>query len=200
MTFQKQRGVVLIVCLVILAVVTLLGVAAIESSGMEMKMVTNTQERQLAFNAAETTLRQVERGIETVGYSRTQLQSGCTGASCFSNTCTNGLCFVGQWLASDPQNQCLRYTTASPPVVQVWEDPALNVWDTASRHGIVAIDGNTNDGKFIVEFLCFIEPPGVTNAVAGDVGDVFYRITAMGTSNSGRSEVVLQSTYRAPTP
>ncbi|MEH6558758.1 MAG: PilX N-terminal domain-containing pilus assembly protein [Oceanicoccus sp.] len=200
MMFQKQRGVVLIVCLVILAVVTLLGVSAIESSGMEMKMVTNTQERQLAFNAAETTLRQAERSIETVGYSRIELQSGCAGSSCFNNTCANGLCFVGQWLGSDPQNQCLRYTTVNPPTVQVWEDPALDVWETASRHGTVAIDGNGNDGRFIIEFLCFIEPPGITGAVAGDVGDVHYRITAMGTSNSGRSEVVLQSTYRAPTP
>lgn len=197
---QKQRGVVLIVCLVILTVVTLLGISAIESSGMEMKMVTNTQERQLAFNAAETTLRQVESTIQAVGYSRIELQSGCVGASCFNNTCANGLCFVGQWLVSDPQDQCLRYTTANPPTVQVWEDPALDVWETAARHGTVAIAGNGNDGRFIIEFLCFIEPPGSTTAIAGDTGDVLYRITAMGSSNSGRSEVVLQSTYRAPTP
>ena len=200
MKFQKQRGVVLIVCLVILAVVTLLGVSAIESSGMEMKMATNTQERQLAFNAAETTLRQVERTIETVGFSRVELQADCVGSSCFNATCANGLCFVGQWEALDTQDQCLRYTTSSPPTVQVWEDPALDVWETSSRHDTVAIDGNGNDGRYIVEFLCFIEPLGGTGFVAADSGDVLYRITAMGTSNSGRSEVVLQSTYRAPTP
>lgn len=199
MALQKQqRGVVLAVCLILLAVVTLLGVASMGSTGLEMKMASNTQERQLAFNAAEVTLRQAENTIRDVGYTRAQLQNPCTvAAGCFDNTCTNGLCFVGSWPAGTTQNQCARFPVgAPPPTIPVWDNAAL--WLNPAQYVTVPIAGNTRDGRYIVEFLCFIE--GVTGTVATDTGDVLYRITAVGTGNTGRSQVVLQSTYRAPTP
>lgn len=199
MNIQKQRGVVLIVCLVILAIVTVLGVTAVESTGLEMKMAANTQQQQAAFNAAETTLRQVEFNISDVGYSRADLQDDCVGVDCFDSTCTKGLCFAGTWAAADFQKDCDRYG-GTPPVVQVWEDPALDVWNDASKHETVAITGNTSDGQYIVEFLCFIDAPVGSGEVDTDTGDALYRITAVGTSESGRSRVMVQSTYHVPTP
>lgn len=50
---NSQSGAVLIVALVLLTVVTMIGIAAISTSRMEMTMATNVQETHRAFEAAE---------------------------------------------------------------------------------------------------------------------------------------------------
>lgn len=197
---SRQQGFVLIVCLVLLAIVTLLGISTMESSGLEMKMANNNQERQQAFNAAEATLQQVENDLLAVGYSREQLQSGCTGV-CFNSSCDGGLCFSGGWGVGEAQDLCQVYTTTAPPTVGPWQDTSLDVWDTSGRYASVNIPGVSNPGKYIVEFHCFIERVGsLGNDVATDSGDIMYRITALGTSDSGQTEALVQSTFRATSP
>lgn len=53
---STQRGAVLIVSMVLLAVVTILGVFSMTSTSLEEKMAANTQESHRAFHAAETGL------------------------------------------------------------------------------------------------------------------------------------------------
>ena len=50
---HSESGAVLIVSLVLLTVVTMIGIAAISTSRMEMTMATNVQETHRAFEAAE---------------------------------------------------------------------------------------------------------------------------------------------------
>jgi Tfp pilus assembly protein PilV len=52
----SQRGAVLIVALILLAVLTLLGVTAMSTTSLEEKMAANTQEGTRAFQIAETGL------------------------------------------------------------------------------------------------------------------------------------------------
>jgi len=53
---SAQRGAVLIVSMVLLAVVTILGVVSMTTTSLEEKMAANTQETHRAFHAAETGL------------------------------------------------------------------------------------------------------------------------------------------------
>lgn len=53
---SAQRGAVLIVSMVLLAVVTILGVVSMTTTSLEEKMAANTQESHRAFHAAETGL------------------------------------------------------------------------------------------------------------------------------------------------
>nr|MCU0936636.1 PilX N-terminal domain-containing pilus assembly protein [Gammaproteobacteria bacterium] len=53
---RSQRGAVLIVALILLAVLTLLGVTAMSTTSLEEKMAANTQEGTRAFQIAETGL------------------------------------------------------------------------------------------------------------------------------------------------
>jgi type IV pilus assembly protein PilX len=58
---QHQSGAVLAISLIILLLLTLIGVTAMQSTGLEEKMAGNLRDRNLAFQAAETALREGER-------------------------------------------------------------------------------------------------------------------------------------------
>lgn len=62
---HRQRGAVLIVSLVMLILVTLIGVASMQTSNMEVVMVTNAQSRMTAMSDAENALVDGETEITT---------------------------------------------------------------------------------------------------------------------------------------
>ena len=53
---KKQSGMVLVLALVMLAVLTLIGVASMDSSSLELKVAANTQEHEVAFQAAQAVI------------------------------------------------------------------------------------------------------------------------------------------------
>jgi len=63
---NRQRGVVLIVSLVMLLVVTLLAVSSMQGTVLEEKMAGNTKDRNLAFQTTESAIREAEDYIEGV--------------------------------------------------------------------------------------------------------------------------------------
>jgi type IV pilus assembly protein PilX len=70
---RRQQGAVLVISLIILLVLTVLGIAAMQSTTMEEKMAGNARNRDLAFQSAEAALREGEAYIEnlttTTGFS-----------------------------------------------------------------------------------------------------------------------------------
>jgi len=63
----KQKGAVLIIALVMLLILTLLGVSVMESSVVEERMAGNNLDRNIAFQAAEASLRAGEAFIAGFG-------------------------------------------------------------------------------------------------------------------------------------
>ena len=61
---KKQKGSVLIISLIILIAMTLIGVTAMRTTVMEEKMTSNMRDKEIAFQAAEATLRFVEQQIQ----------------------------------------------------------------------------------------------------------------------------------------
>lgn len=57
-TQTQQRGVVLVVSLLILLVLTLLGISSLDSSVMEEKMASNAQTASITFQKADSAIRQ----------------------------------------------------------------------------------------------------------------------------------------------
>jgi len=62
---RGQQGAVLLVSLMILLIMTVIGIAAMGTTTMEEKMAGNNQQRQQAFQAAETALRDAEAWLAT---------------------------------------------------------------------------------------------------------------------------------------
>ena len=60
---QHQSGSVLIISLIVMLVLTILGVSGMKTAVLEEKMAGNVRDSQLAFQAAEATLREAEQYI-----------------------------------------------------------------------------------------------------------------------------------------
>ena len=73
---QKEQGAVLIVSLVMLLIVTLIAVSSMQGTVMEEKMAGNTRDRNLAFQTAESSLREAETYIEGLASMGTFTGSG----------------------------------------------------------------------------------------------------------------------------
>lgn len=72
---QSQRGAVLAVSLIFLVILTLVGVSAMQNTMLEEKMSGNVKDRNLAFQNAESAVREAELFIE-----------GITGLGMFNGT------------------------------------------------------------------------------------------------------------------
>jgi len=62
---RSQQGVVLVVSLVILLVMTLIGISAMRVTGLEEKMAGNSRNMNIAFQSAESALREAEKALAT---------------------------------------------------------------------------------------------------------------------------------------
>ncbi len=86
----RQNGLILIVSLIFLILLTLLTLTAIETSTLEVKMRTNDQSRNIAFQAAESALREAEHFIissDTV-FNPVLITSGpFQGSDCIAGLC-----------------------------------------------------------------------------------------------------------------
>lgn len=63
MNIKKQKGVVLIVSLVMLLILTLTGMSGMQMTKLDEKMASNHYEKNIAFQATETALKQAEAWI-----------------------------------------------------------------------------------------------------------------------------------------
>lgn len=198
---KNQQGAVLIVCLVILLVMTVLGVSNMQSTAVQYKMAKNNQDRQVAFQVAETALTKVERLLQENGHDIGELQA-CTAndASCYDNQCGGGKCFIGSYPTGGAISDC-----SLTPVISAgnyWSRSDLDVWNDAAKHSTVSIDSSTKfpDPKYIVEFLCYIDKDSdvATDCSANPATDcaALYRITTLATSEDAKGRVMLQSTFK----
>lgn len=166
---RRQSGVALIVVLILLMVMTLLGLASLRGTLMEERMSANLFDRSLAFQAAESALREAEARLA---------QDGIQAQFPTSN-CSKGLC--ARPVASDGQKER-------------WQEMKDDYFVDAKDMG-----GLSGKPQYFIEYmgeapawtLCDREQP-----VPGNCLKPRYRITARSEAD-GRAEVVLQSNYAA---
>lgn len=184
MTANKQRGVVLIVALVLLLVVTLLGITVMNGATLDFKMTNNSQERQQAFNAAEAALSQAEASL---------IADTAPQPSAYNSTCDKGLCFSGVNAAVPGTCNVIPASGTIPN--DPWSDTGLKVWADGSGKYIQASTISSDikvSARYIIEFRCYV-PDADTGTVNGNA---LYRITARGYSAAGNAQVMLQSAFR----
>lgn len=164
---SPQRGVALIISLILLLVMSLLGVAAIRGVAMEERMAGQTYDRSLAFQATEAALRGAEKLIETKPADPSA--AGCAVVS--------GLKLCSTPLASDTP----RWTSSS---FTGWQDAAT------VGSGSLAVTP-----QYFVEFLGTGFPCDPSDNI-NNLNCKRYRVTARSRDNSdGRASVMLQSVY-----
>jgi len=168
---RRQRGVALLVVLMLLLIMTLLGLASLRGALMEERMAAGTFDRGLMFQAAESALREAEARTATT--KSFQYTDSCTAGLCGRPNPTNQDAYVDRWLLANP--------------------PFVNA-------AAVTADGISVTPGYFIEYMGEAPNwPGCDREVpiqAGCLGPR-YRITARAQAE-GRSEVVLQSSYTSP--
>jgi type IV pilus assembly protein PilX len=165
---HAQRGVSLIVSLILLVIVTLLALGSMRGVVLQTRMSGSTHDRSLAFEAAEAALRTAER--RAAGLSA----SDFPGAGC-----ANGLC-VQPALADTPR----------------WQDDAFGGWQASVAQ--VPANAPTPDtfiedmGDAPNWAGCENEVPRQPNCSTRR-----FRISSRSTAD-GRASVLVQSQYAAP--
>ena len=147
-TLPRQQGVVLVVSLLILLVMTVLGVAAIQSTTLQERMAGNLHDRDLAFQAAEAALRRGEWAIVTqssnVDGNWHSYTDFCSNAATSTSTCE----LTSQVsLARVPQ-----YKVEQLPLLQ---EPGALKLATPVQYKMYRItsqaNGSTNNSKVILQ-------------------------------------------------
>ena len=173
----RQRGVALVMALVFLLLLTILGIAALNTTSLEEKMAHNVKDRNLAFQAAESALIVAENWIYTQ-----------VGKPVF------------------PNNPIGLYTPVTSDTVAIPNWDSVN-WSGSSVVTYPSTPGQTVSGslgkiqsqpKYIVEDMGETPESGgslVMTSSYKSKGTTVVRITARGTGGTDAAVVMVQSTY-----
>ena len=169
---NKSAGIALFISLVILLMLTIMGVSAVQTTTLEVRMARNEHDTLLAFQSAESALRDAEATLDLL-----------TSAVGFTDAGTNGRWTIANLGAQD------RWTLDG-----IWTG---NQSVTAAS----AIAGVAAQPRFIIEHVASVvreeNAYQIDDPYAGAAADriEIFRITARGVGGSPNAVVLLQSTY-----
>lgn len=190
----RQRGVALLVTVLMLIAVVLVGASAARLALQGEKAARGDRDRQIAFEAAEEGLMDAERDIEGGLFAARSVLFLAGSALGFDDGCGDG--------RIDNLGLCGR-----------GEDPAAPAWQRVDLAGDAAgarsveygsftgASMRTGEGalpfkrpRYVIERLPYHRPGEEVGAAPAYV----YRVTAIGFGARPGTEVVLQSVYRKP--
>ena len=171
--FKSQSGAALVVSLLILLVMTVIGISSMQTTNLQEKMASNTREREQAFEAAESALRNAEAFLEN-------------NVAVTANFDTDG----SDGLYDDS-------------VQELWKTLSWTVGTDAREYSgyTSTYSYGSQSPRYIIEHFGTADSTGDkynlggygTGAGGGDVE--MFRITVRGTGANGLSPVFLQSSY-----
>jgi type IV pilus assembly protein PilX len=194
---KRQRGVTLIIVLVLVLLVTLAGIAAVRSLVVEERMAANSLDRSLAMQGAESVLRQAEaiaqaESVASTKNSRFTAYTGSNAAISFDNGTFSATACNSNGTDTSP---CTPLGLCSQPTLGCtprWESGGT--WGTAEVAD--SPTGANRNFEYLIEFLgssyvCDPSDPDDKKNCSQ------YRITVRSPTGSERAFVQLQSYYLA---
>ncbi|MBX3706435.1 MAG: hypothetical protein KF911_07340 [Pseudomonadales bacterium] len=170
----RNRGVALFISLVLLLILTIIGVSAVQTTTLETRMARNEHDALLAFQAAESALRDAEAFLENV-----------VSTAIFTPAGTDGLWDIPdmgeieRWRIADVWTDATSVAAPTEPGVVVAERPRFFIEHVAS----VLREQNAYQLN---------DPYG--GSAGADRVEIF-RITARGVGGTANAQVVLQTTF-----
>lgn len=170
---HKQQGIALVMSMIMLLMMTLLGLSAMKTSLMEEKMAGNSRDVELAFQAAETALRDAEIWIANQVNEPVDTSTGT--------------------------NRVWTLDTMDPDTTNAvsWWQERNQVWWLASAEPYGASINNVNTVPHsVIEYKQFIPDTLLIggSSSSSDEGMTYYQVTAKGTGGSDQARVLIQST------
>lgn len=188
---RREKGVVLMIGLVVLVVLSLLAVGSMRATTLEERMSHNSQDRQIAFQVAEAALREAEL---------TLTQPMLPAFVAISSPAADG------FYLPDPPNPDAPSVAYKPMWQRTSADTAYPSWRPAS----VTSDAppapiDLARGEFLIEQLEVIDEPEPGESLQADATQdrrerIIYRISARAWGANAAAEpapvVLLQSTFK----
>ena len=178
---RRQRGAILIVCLVFLSILTVMGTSGMETTVLEERMSANMRDYSLAFQSAESALKNAEAWLLT--QDTLPIDSG------------DGTTRVWSEDAMDPSATDGKYWWDHANIDSDW-------WteDGGDIQGIVAIPGVAGVASppaYVIEEYRTVDNGGSLATGTGEVPPTrtFHRITARGVGINPNTAVRVQSTF-----
>ena len=162
----------MLVALIMLLIITLIGIASTRTQTLEVRMASNVQNRNIALQAAEATLRFVEGNLQSGLY--TNFAQNANGLYTFDPTMTSA------WYSTTN----ITWGSSSTTVI-TYSGPSL------------PSDLYAAAPQFIIEALPTVVTSYCGNASYGNYKPTehIYRITAHATGGDASSTVTLQSLF-----
>jgi type IV pilus assembly protein PilX len=172
----REHGFVLIVALVLLLVLTILGLAAAQTTSLEERMAGNDRNHSMAFESGEAGLSAAYSGILQGLWSNAQFAGNANGLYLLSACCGGSGGYTSAWTVPGVWGTALPITA---PV------PGLNIPEVSQQP------------LFLVEELPPVAPPG-SNLAAQQNGSGAppvqpYRITVFAAGGDQTTHVILQA-------
>jgi len=173
----SQKGIILIVGLVMVLLITVIALAAIRGSGLQESMVGNMRERNVAFQSAESALRECE-----------ERDLGPMASASPSGTCVDGKGSCED-LDITPQNSVTNNDV---------------YWRQKARPILVKVPDVANQPTCLVELLTVSDPKASAASIGGSIGrlgmqktgfPIPFRVSAQGVGAIQTTPVITQSTY-----
>lgn len=175
---HKSNGSVLIISLLMLLVLTILGVTALDTTVMEERMSSNTRQRNLAHQAAETALKDAEQWL--------------------SNTAGNVVIssHISKFAGSDE----LYDSTVAANSLDFDVNNAT-AWTSANSEAVTTLSSFPTDAsiipgapRYIIEYVGRVGDPPL-NFTDPDLREFAFRVVAIGWGPDKTTKVVLSSTF-----
>ena len=207
MNRRGQRGAILIISLMFLVVLTMLALTTMGSISLEERMAGQYRDLNVAFQAAESAIRDAERDVWGTGTitatPRAPIISGRTGFG-DGNDAPNGTCTNS---SSATYGRGLCYASATgpfPPHSTV--DLTVDLSGTTipvpyGRYtGATALPSVSAQPRYIIEAIWKDIVPTPTLQSLSPVAGVtnYYRITALGYGVNQNTKITLQEMYLKP--
>ena len=187
----KQQGAALVVALIMLVLMTLVGITAMQVTTVQEKMVANSRDLNVAFQAAEVALLRGEHYVKN-------MQDAIFTTTCKGSGSTIGLCKPGQ---STPIWTTISWSDTDPVTLEYGneqENKQIPASET-SVDNIQPLPAKTvaKQPRYIIEDITSVSGGGQANLSKG-----LYRITAQGygqaVNDNGQplARVMLQSVFK----
>ena len=172
LALSRNRGVALFISLVLLLVLTIIGVSAVQTTTLETRMARNEHDTLLAFQAAESALRDAEDALEDI-----------VTTAVFTDGGADGLWTVAD--LGDPNR---------------WEQ--AGIWSGGtSVVAPSAVADVAEDPRYVIEHVATVvreeNAYQINDPYAANAADriEMFRITARGVGGTANASVLLQTTY-----
>ncbi|PCI74654.1 MAG: hypothetical protein COB20_14925 [SAR86 cluster bacterium] len=172
---RQQSGAILVFCLVFLSILTVMGTSGMETTVLEERMSSNMRDHTLAFQSAESALKNAEAWL--LAQDDLPLVSGDGSTTVWSED------------AMDPSGTDGKYWWDHANIDAAW-------WNT-NADAIAGVAGVATQPTYIIEEYRTVDSGESLGTGGGEAprSRTFHRITARGVGVNANTAVRVQSTF-----